>query len=253
MDFKLLLLLSSILLVHASSTSGKDEGNLFTPESEEDYYNFEEENYNSEEQDDEDKFRLNDKHLKLTIPNQNDKQADEQTEIPEAKYEVTELVDDIPNNTTVSGPVFANFTVAIPLNNVTIANISSIDNMIDNNDKKILASAKRNYISIFHIKAEYDNNKPEITVIQNNKPSFPGLQGFRDYLKGVRQGIINGIQSFVNNNNYSNNNGEVPVNNVNGNNNQAPDVHNIVNAPVVFWNKLQGRTSDFTGRRNVIV
>ncbi|CAH2052563.1 unnamed protein product, partial [Iphiclides podalirius] len=117
-----------------------------------------------------------------------------------ATYEVTENVVDIPDTSTRIGPVVVNYTTARPLNNAGVSNNaannitgpvnfngnSQVSNhgFVDEADSGS-AKPKKNSFSILHVKAEYDD-----------KPSPPNADrpsGFKDYVLGLKRGIINGL------------------------------------------------------------
>ncbi|CAK1590045.1 unnamed protein product [Parnassius mnemosyne] len=134
-----------------------------------------------------------------------------------ATYEVTEIVVDIPNTSTKIGPVISNYTTPRPLNNASVSdnnvpnttgtpasfnnnnkpNNGFIEEATFNNDNESVAKAKKNYFSILHIKAEYDNtpNIPLNSGFYNNVYHKPG---FKDYILNIKKGIVNGFHRLFN-------------------------------------------------------
>lgn len=119
------------------------------------------------------------------------------TTLRTATYEVTENVVDIPDNSTRTGPVVVNYTTPRPLNTANLPDaVSNITDPPTNSNHYGFvtepddgsAKPKKNYFSIFHVKAEYDDKPNVPNVDYNSRPS-----GFKDYVLGLKQGIINGL------------------------------------------------------------
>ncbi|XP_045503464.1 uncharacterized protein LOC123700326 [Colias croceus] len=113
------------------------------------------------------------------------KTQDEAIEEVTSKYDVTEIVVDVPNNATL-GPIVVNYTIAKPLNlaKTTVTNTTeSVTKATDIENK-----TKKNYISIFHIKAEFDKDKDNSNVTNTS--------GFKEYVIGLKKGIVDGFNSF---------------------------------------------------------
>ncbi|CAG4931506.1 unnamed protein product [Colias eurytheme] len=114
------------------------------------------------------------------------KAQDEATEKVTSKYDVTEIVVDVPNNATL-GPIVVNYTIAKPLNlaKTTVTNSTeSVTKPTDTIENRTI----KNYISIFHIKAEFDKD--------NNNSNVTNTSGFKDYVIGLKKGIVDGFNSF---------------------------------------------------------
>lgn len=162
---------------------------------------------------------------------------DPETPRPRSQYEVTENVDDIPNTESPVRPIVSNFTLSIPLNLATNTtanfNVTVTDNQSNNNSENSTESInnlKKNSISIFHVKAEFDdnNNKQEATPVQNiHIHRYPYFGEFKDYIHGVRKGIERGLTSFIHKHKH-------PIVN-------DP---NVMAGPVFFFNKFRNKASD---------
>lgn len=117
--------------------------------------------------------------------------------------------------------------------NTTIFNITSaIDNQFNNkstDNKETINKLKKNYISIFHVKAEFDNNnKQENSPIQNiHIHKYPHFIGFRDYIHGLKKGIESGLNNYMDKDKYFNMN-----------------VPNGMAGPVMFFHKFHNKGSD---------
>ncbi|XP_026313585.1 uncharacterized protein LOC113225481 [Hyposmocoma kahamanoa] len=147
MEYKIILTMFLISRVTAVSTLHKDNEYYDHTESEE-YYD----SSSNDEQ------RLYDEEKTSTFT--------DQTETPQSQYEVTEIIDDIANTENILGPIVTNFTLTKPLNNATNTDIFTVTSDIDNqstNNKETVNQLKKNYISIFHVKAEFDNNNKQET------------------------------------------------------------------------------------------
>ncbi|CAK1590047.1 unnamed protein product [Parnassius mnemosyne] len=134
-----------------------------------------------------------------------------------ATYEVTEIVDDIPNPSTKIGPVISNYTTPIPLNYASVSdnnvkNTAGNPAIFNNNnkpsysfideaiyDKESVAKAKKNFFSKLHIKAEYDD-KPNIPLNSGLYNNIYYKPGFKDYIFNIKRGIVNGLHRLFNRN-----------------------------------------------------
>ncbi|XP_038214830.1 uncharacterized protein LOC119834511 [Zerene cesonia] len=115
---------------------------------------------------------------------------DDETEVL-SNYEVTEIVIDVPNNATL-GPIIANYTIARPLNlAATPVPATQTTESVTKTTTNVENKTQKSYISIFHIKAEFDKNGRE-----NNKVNVTDTSGFKDYIIGLRKGIVDGFNSF---------------------------------------------------------
>ncbi|XP_069356706.1 uncharacterized protein [Maniola hyperantus] len=182
--------------------------------------------------------------------NDNPKPGDKNKPKPEDKdgpkpagYAVTEFIIDIPDDRP-KGPIFTNFSIAKPLNIASNQIPSSEkDKNTDNsgNDKERETeetdeeegTGKKNYISILHVKAEYDKNdktnKDRIETSDFDFGNVPHVSGIKEYFKGIKQGIVNGFHSIVH---KKRDNEE----------NHSQDVNT---GPFSFFNKIQKKGSDF--------
>lgn len=161
----------------------------------------------------------------------------DQTETPQPRYEVTEIIDDLPNTENVLSPIVTNFTLTKPLNHSTNTSIFNNTDAVDHssinfaNNKETINNLKKNYISIFHVKAEFDdnNNKQGPAPVQNiHIHKYPHFIGFRDYIHGVRKGIESGLNHFIHKDKYIINTNEP----------------NEMAGSVLFFNKLHNKASD---------
>ncbi|XP_032527022.2 uncharacterized protein LOC116777523 isoform X1 [Danaus plexippus] len=122
------------------------------------------------------------------------------SERPISNYEVTEIVVDIPDNRTV-GPIITNYTIPRPLNTVPI--VTETENVINNGETERVTistdhekEGKKNYVSIFHVKAEFEDKTEQTTqVVDNHHVSH--VSGFKNYLHTIKQGIIDGVKSII--------------------------------------------------------
>lgn len=155
----------------------------------------------------------------------------DQTETPQSQYEVTEIIYDIPNTENILGPVVTNFTLTRPLNNATNTanlNFTSAINNHSKNDKETINKLKKNHISIFHVTAEFDNDKQKTSPVQNiHIHKYPHFIGFRDYMHGLRKGIESGLNHFMHKDKYINVN-----------------VPNAMAQPVLLFNKFHNKGGD---------
>lgn len=106
-------------------------------------------------------------------------------------YEVTEIVDDIPNIVTFK-PILTNFTIKLPLNNATVINGNSIENSNENKKNKGNVPRKSS-INIFHVNAEFDDDKDKKPVIQNiNIHKIPfGIFKVKDNVDKIKEDFLN--------------------------------------------------------------
>lgn len=121
--------------------------------------------------------------------------------------------------------------------NTTIFNITTAtDNQFNNkstDNKETIIKLKKNYISVFHVKAEFDNNnKQENSPIQNiHIYKYPHFIAFRDYIHGLRKGIESGLNNYM----------DVPKTQTNYFNMNVP---NGMALPVMFFHKFHNKGSD---------
>ncbi|XP_073947718.1 uncharacterized protein [Choristoneura fumiferana] len=196
---------------------------------------------------------------------QTDKPTVIKTDKAKPSYEVTENVDDIPNPVINNGPIVANFTIKLPLNNATFQNNSNVsidknnrndkddfdnffngiinefdgENPHDNKNKYL----KKNSISIFHVNAEFDNDKETKPTIQNihvnQRPSF-GIFNVKDHVDRFRDSIANHIHKLHDNEVYNDVNGGFVV-------------PNIVAGPLSFLSKLQKKGSAVASKLHDVI
>lgn len=178
---------------------------------------------------------INPEETTETTLNTTDFQINEEIQ---SKYEVTENLIDNPNNINTNGNIVTNYTIFVPYNNATVLNLTN-NNLnginwmnkieeIDNNNN-VLPSLKKNSISIFHIKADFDEKNPEIII----KPVYHIPNPFKvinDYIQSIKNGVSNNLHNS-NNNIYPQNVNKVFV------------VPNLIAGPVVLFNKLQRKTT----------
>ncbi|XP_063541550.1 uncharacterized protein LOC134750316 [Cydia strobilella] len=102
-------------------------------------------------------------------------------------YEVTEIVDDIPNIVTYK-PIVTNFTIKLPLNNAT---------SINENKKNKGNVPRKSSINIFHVNAEFDDDKDKKPVIQNiNIHRIPfGIFKVKDNVDKIKDDVFNYVHS----------------------------------------------------------
>lgn len=135
-------------------------------------------------------------------------------DIARTGYEVTEVVDDIPNPWLNKGPVVPNFTTKLPLNNATIKDNSNVHINRRESDKVQLnhfyngdinkfldriphvhrrKNLRKNIINIFHVNAEHDNDKDNKATVQdihvNQRPNF-GIFNLKDQVNRVKDVIV---------------------------------------------------------------
>nr|XP_026501407.1 uncharacterized protein LOC113404666 [Vanessa tameamea] len=111
---------------------------------------------------------------------------------PVSKYEVTEIVIDIPDNRT-KGPIITNYSIARPLNlaptNITLTTFEKENNTIEsNNNNKITANK--------------NDKDDKITDPYDNLPFVPKI---KEYFLSIKKGIVDGFNSIVRVNEKSNN------------------------------------------------
>ncbi|XP_063368368.1 uncharacterized protein LOC134656774 [Cydia amplana] len=106
-------------------------------------------------------------------------------------YEVTEIVDDIPNIVTYK-PIVTNFTIKLPLNNATVINGNS-----NENKKNKSNDPRKSSISIFHVNAEFDDDKEKKPVIQNiNIHRIPfGIFKVKDHVDKINDNVLDYVHS----------------------------------------------------------
>ncbi|XP_063388573.1 uncharacterized protein LOC134674433 [Cydia fagiglandana] len=110
-------------------------------------------------------------------------------------YEVTEIVDDIPNIVTYK-PIVTNFTIRLPLNNATSINGNNIGNSNENKKNKGNVPRKSS-INIFHVNAEFDDDREKKPVIQNiNIHKIPfGIFKVKDHVDRIKDNVVNYVHS----------------------------------------------------------
>ncbi|XP_047999426.1 uncharacterized protein LOC125236607 [Leguminivora glycinivorella] len=112
-------------------------------------------------------------------------------------YEVTEIVDDIPNTVTFK-PIVTNFTIKVPLNNATTVT-SNANSIKDTNENKINKGnvPRKTSINIFHVNAEIEDDKDKKPVIQNiNIHKIPfGIFKVKDDTPKIKEDVFNHIYS----------------------------------------------------------
>ncbi|CAF4804219.1 unnamed protein product [Pieris macdunnoughi] len=144
----------------------------------------------------------------------NNHTVDENEERPLAKYEVTEIIEELPNTVTL-GPIITNYTISKPLN---LATTKATNTTVENETKK-------NYLSILHVKVEYDKD--------NLNDKNPNVFSIKDYINGLKKGLVSGFNSIINKFRKKNVNDELP--NVTGS--------------VIFINKLR-KSTDVNSREH---
>lgn len=134
------------------------------------------------------------------------------TERSQSRYEVTEIIDDIPNTENTRIPIVANFTINRPLNqapnNTAVANSTRPSNNQSNinsaNNNETPNNLRKSTVSIFHVRAEFDDNKRTTPTQNIHIHKYPYLPGFRDYIHGVRRGVTQGLNTFINRDRHTN-------------------------------------------------
>ncbi|XP_047538574.1 uncharacterized protein LOC125072106 [Vanessa atalanta] len=134
---------------------------------------------------------------------------------PVSRYEVTEIVIDIPDNRT-KGPIVTNYSIARPLNlaptNITLTIFEKENNTVDNNNNNKITANK-------------NDKDDKITDPYDNLPFMPMI---KEYFLGIKKGIVDGFNSIVHVNEKSN------------------DVDHVrsYEGPLSFLSKLHKQSSD---------
>lgn len=153
----------------------------------------------------------------------------------DSKYEITENVIDVPNNMTIAGPIITNYTITKPLNALPNNTTNSIDLNSQTNKENAAINPKKHTFSIFHVKAEFEDSKPNHPNIDPNGPAqvyhYNNIN-LREYLDGIKRGLARGINSLININREYDVKKGVYVPNV------------IVTSPVKYLQTLQKKGED---------
>ncbi|CAK1552408.1 unnamed protein product [Leptosia nina] len=140
----------------------------------------------------------------------------EVSKTPLLKYEVTEIIEDLPNTETL-GPIVTNYTIAKPINLATAPSTQA-------NTTAVESETKKNYLSIFHVKVEYDKEK------ENKAPQFFGI---KEYIDGLKKGVVSGFNSIIDKFRFK----------------SMTAMPNVVNGNALFINRLK-KVSDFKSREH---
>ncbi|XP_046964412.1 uncharacterized protein LOC124533252 [Vanessa cardui] len=132
---------------------------------------------------------------------------------PVPRYEVTEIVIDIPDNRT-TGPIITNFSIPRPLNlaPTTAPTIQKENNTAQSNNNNMITANK--------------NDKDDKTTDPYDNLSFVPM--IKEYLLGIKKGIVDGFNSIVH---------------VNEKSNDVDHVRSYV-GPLSFLSKLHKHSSD---------